>query len=468
MNLFEILVATASREGAQPALTDLRDGRTLRYRDVVDGAARAADCLRQAGVRPGQRLAIVADNTIGHVVVAFGALASGACLVPLAPTLRPAEIDAVHRDIDVNAVVRTAGPDDPPQLQWIDAGREPHAGFTDLDAAFVRFTSGTTADRKGVILAHDDVAARVAAVDRVLGLSSDDRILWTLPLAYHFAVTIVGYVRAGAHVLLAHETLPAALVDAAVRERATVLYGSPVQFERMARAGRRRGGLSTRLALSTAAPLDSAVAEAFEAAFDTPLGQAYGIIEAGLPCINTRAEGAPATSVGPAVPGYEVAVVDDRGRPVAAGVSGEVRVRGPGLFSGYYRPWQARAEVLRDGWLATGDVGRLDGAAALVLLGRTKSTIIVAGMKVFPEEVEACLNRVQGVAESRVFGFRHPRLGEVPYAEIVIERGAPAPDAAALAKACARELSSYKVPVEFRVVDALPKTAGGKLLRRPG
>lgn len=466
MNLFETVVATASRDGSRPALTDLRDGRTLRYRDVLERAERAAGGLRKAGVHPGHRLAIVADNTLAHVAVAFGALASGACLVPIAATLRPAECDAVYRDIDVNAVVRTAGPDDPPQVEWIDAGREPHAGFTDLDAAFVRFTSGTTAECKGVILTHDDVLARVAAVDRVLRLSPADRILWTLPLAYHFAVTIVGYVRAGAHVLLASETLPAALVDAAIRERATVLYGSPVQFERMARAGR-RGALAARLALSTAAPLAPAVADAFEAAFGAPLGQAYGIIEAGLPCINTRADGAPATSVGPAVPGYEVAVVDDRGHRVAAGVPGEVRVRGPGLFSGYYRPWKPRAAALRDGWLATGDVGRLDDAGRLTLLGRTKSTIIVAGMKVFPEEVEACLDRVAGVAESRVFGFAHPRLGEVPYAEIVVARGATAPEPAALARACARELSSYKVPVEFRVVDALPKTAGGKLLRRP-
>jgi acyl-coenzyme A synthetase/AMP-(fatty) acid ligase len=300
----------------------------------------------------------------------------------------------------------------------------------------------------------------------VLRLGPEDAILWTLPLAYHFAVTIVGYVRAGAHVLLATDTLPAALVEATAARGATVLYGSPLQFERMAGAGRRARLDRVRVALSTAAPLREAVATAFESAFEIPLGQAYGIIEAGLPCINTRADDAPATSVGVASPGYEVVVVGDDGRPAAPGTAGEVRLRGAGLFSGYYRPWRLRAAVLRDGWFRTGDVGVLDPAGRLSLVGRTTSVIVVAGMKVFPEEIEACLDRLPGVAESRVFGREHPRLGEVPYAEIVPRPDGPAPEPRTLAAACARELSSYKVPVEIRIVPAIAKTAGGKILRR--
>src|SRR5262249_52113157 len=142
---------------------------------------------------------------------------------------------------------------------------------------------GTTADRKGVILSHADVLARVEAADAVLRLGADDRVLWTLPLAYHFAVTITAYVRAGAHVLLCRDTLPQALVDAAARTAATVLYGSPVQFERMAHAGHPGALDAVRVALSTAAALPARVAADFEAKFRRPLGQAYGIIEAGLP-----------------------------------------------------------------------------------------------------------------------------------------------------------------------------------------
>jgi len=232
----------------------------------------------------------------------------------------------------------------------------------------------------------------------------------------------------------------------------------------MARARRRPARRSVRVALSTAAALPAEVAREFESAFGVPLGQAYGIIEAGLPCINTRAGGLAATSVGPPVPGYEVAILADDGMPLPVGAAGEVVLRGPGLFSGYYRPWRPRADVLRDGWFHTGDVGVLDGDGSLTLRGRTKSIIVVAGMKVFPEEVEAVLDRQPGIHESRVLGQPHPRLGEVPYAEVVVHPGTSL-DAAALAAACARELSSYKVPVEFRMVDAVPRTPGGKIRR---
>jgi acyl-coenzyme A synthetase/AMP-(fatty) acid ligase len=266
--------------------------------------------------------------------------------------------------------------------------------------------------------------------------------------------------------MLASDTLPAALVEATAARGATVLYGSPVQFERMARAGRRARLERVRVALSTAAPLRAEVAAAFEAAFDVPLGQAYGVIEAGLPCINTRADGAPATSVGRATPGYEVVVVGDDGAPATPGTPGEVRIRGAGLFSGYYRPWRPRAASLHDGWFRSGDVGVLDDAGRLSLVGRATSVIVVAGMKVFPEEVETVLDRLPGVAESHVFAHVHPRLGEVPYAEVVPRAGGPTPEPRTLAAACAQELSSYKVPVEIRIVPAIAKTAGGKILRR--
>jgi acyl-CoA synthetase (AMP-forming)/AMP-acid ligase II len=462
MSLVDVLATSVARHGARPAITDLASGRTLDYAGVLARAEAVAKDLARAGVVAGQRVALVAENTLDHVPVAFGILASGACLVPIAPTLRAAEIATVLAEIDVNAVVRLR--DETPAVEWIDRDRPAAPGFDATDAAFVRFTSGTTAEQKGVILGHGDVLARVVAADAVLALGPDDRVLWTLSLAYHFAVTITAYLRAGAHVLLCADSLPGALVEACARERPTLLYGSPIQFARMAHAGRRPALESVRTALSTTAALPSEVAAAFDAAFEVPLGQAYGIIEAGLPCINTRANGESAASVGRAVPGYAVAVLGPGGAALEPGAPGEVVVRGAGLFSGYYRPWRPRATLLRDGWFMTGDVGTLDGAGCLTLRGRTKSTIVVAGMKVFPEEVEAVLDRQPGVRESRVIGRAHPRLGEIPCAEVVAEAGATL-DPRALGAACAEVLSSFKVPVEVRIVDAIPRTAAGKIRR---
>jgi acyl-coenzyme A synthetase/AMP-(fatty) acid ligase len=347
---------------------------------------------------------------------------------------------------------------------WNDREAAGPAGLSALAPAFIRFTSGTTARSKGVVLSHAATLARVEAADRVLRLTPEDRIAWVLPLAYHFAVTIVAYVRAGAHILLCPDTLPRAIADAVHRFSATVLYASPFHCERLAHLRPAPVLGSLRLALSTSAPIAPAVIEAFEAAAGVPLAQAYGIIEAGLPCINTRADGLPASSLGRPVPGYEVAILSDDRRPVPAGETGEVALRGPGLFSAYYSPWQPRAQVMRDGWFLTGDVGWQDVSGALSLVGRKKALIFVAGMKFFPDEVEACLNAFAGVRESRVFGRPHPRLGQVPHAEIV-----PAGDAFdldALRAHCARALSAWKVPVEFAVVPAVARTPGGKVLRR--
>jgi acyl-CoA synthetase (AMP-forming)/AMP-acid ligase II len=203
----------------------------------------------------------------------------------------------------------------------------------------------------------------------------------------------------------------------------------------------------------------------FESVYGVPVGQAYGIIEAGLPCINLRSDGVPAASVGRPVPGYDVAVFSDEGQRLPADALGEIGVKGDGLFSAYYAPWLLREHLTRDGWFMTGDIGWLDDGGALHLKGRKKAVIFVAGLKFFPEEVEEVLNEFPGVRESRVYGRPHPHLGEVPCAEIV-----PAPagcDLEALKTHCARALSSYKVPVEFIVVEAIPRTPGGKILRRP-
>jgi long-chain acyl-CoA synthetase len=347
---------------------------------------------------------------------------------------------------------------------WADRRTDGPAGLCDLEPAFIRFTSGTTARSKGVVLSHAATLARVEAADAVLKLTPDDRILWVLPLAYHFAVTIVAYVKAGAQVILCPDTLPRTVADSIRGAGATVFYASPLHFERLGNLSATGPLTSLRLALSTSAPITDGVMARFEERYGVPVGQAYGIIEAGLPCINTRTDGLPSTSVGRAVPGYEIAVFSDAGGRVGAGVVGEIGVRGSGLFSGYYAPWQRLEDVMRDGWFLTGDCGWLDDGGALHLTGRKKAVIFVAGLKFFPEEVEDCINRFPGVVESRVSGHAHPRLGQVPRAEIVVASAGC--DIEALRAHCVRALSPYKVPVEFDITPAIAKTSGGKILRR--
>jgi long-chain acyl-CoA synthetase len=481
MSLAELLATTSARHPHRLAVTDVRSGRTLTYGELAGEAERIAAFLRACGVEPGQRIGLLAPNGLAYLPAAFGLLGAGACLVPVADHLTPTEMAEVLTRVDVNGCLAwsravplpgrsdrarlTAGPCEGFTFQWVERDAPGPAGLADVNPAFIRFTSGTTAQSKGVVLSHEATLARVRAADGVLRFTEDDRVLWVLPLAYHFAVTIVAYVRAGAHILLCPDTLPGTVIDAIRGLRATVFYASPLHFERLANVPRTGALQSLRLALSTSAPISPAVMDRFQAVHGVPVAQAYGIIEAGLPCVNLPADGLPATSVGRAIPGYEMAVLDEAGALLAAGAAGEIALRGDGLFSAYYAPWQLREQVMRNGWFSTGDIGRVDGSGALHLEGRKKAVIFVGGLKFFPEEVEACINAFPGVRESRVLARPHARLGEIPRAEIVL--ASPAFDLDALRMHCARALSSYKVPVDFTVVAVIAKTPGGKILRRP-
>lgn len=180
-----------------------------------------------------------------------------------------------------------------------------------------------------------------------------------------------------------------------------------------------------------------------------------GIIEVGLPLLNTTCAVEKPESVGIPQPAFECKVDDE----------GELFLRGPGMFDAYLSPWTPQSEVLRDGWFATGDLARVDDDGFVQLIGRKISVINVGGMKVFPEEVETVLCRHAGVAEARVLGMPHATFGAVPIAEIVPHDTAAPPKSVELNQLCRRELSNYKVPMKYSIVSSLPKTPSGKLLR---
>jgi len=254
-------------------------------------------------------------------------------------------------------------------------------------------------------------------------------------------------------------TLAQPFLETVNRAKATVLYASPFHYALLARDRSAVQMPSVRMAISTTCALPAGVAEEFFARFGRPLAQALGVIELGLVSLNRDASPENWGSVGRPGQEFRVKIVapDEQG-------CGEVAVAGPGMFDAYASPWRSREEVLRDGWFLTGDIGRMDAEGFLHLVSRKAAVINLAGRKVFPEEIEAVLNRHPAVRESRVYGRLHAHLGEVVEAEVVLH--SPEADLESVRAFCRDHLASFKIPTRLRPVNALPRTTvTGKILR---
>jgi long-chain acyl-CoA synthetase len=336
----------------------------------------------------------------------------------------------------------------------------------EMGAAFIRFSSGTTGDSKGVVLSHRSIIERTDAANRGLALTTDDVILWVLSMSYHFVVSILLFLRRGATILVANQFFPFSLLQAAVKHQVTFIYASPVHYHLLGQSDAvPAAALSkVRLAISTAMKMPADVSLRFAQKFGFAPAEAYGIIEIGLPFINTEPRSAPVASVGRLLSDYQLRI----GNPDPEGI-GEVLIKGKGMFDAYFSPWRSRADCTDDGWFHTGDLGKTDEQGRLFLLGRSKTVLVCAGMKVFPEEVEQVIDTMPGVRESMVLGREHPQFGQVPVARVVLSSTASGEAVLAQLRAfCCQKLSAYKVPVDFVVVDALPRTPSGKIARHGG
>ena len=460
MNLCALLDRAAVVGPSQTALID--GDRSVSYRELVELVNAAAADLK-GRFAPGARVGFVFPNGVDYVVLTFALWRLNAVVAPIPTECTAEEVAEIADAMELEAVLGWKAPSlgrlaaSTPNWFLNVLERESRADNHGLNLAFIRFTSGTTSARKGVALAHETVRDRIAAANKCFRITSRDVVMWCLPMSHHFLITIVLYLSEGASIVLCRHVLAKPFLEAANRWGATVLYAAPFHFGQLATAV--DASLErVRLAVSTTCALPQNVAESFFARFKIPLAQALGAIELGLVSLNTEDAVDRWDSVGIPAPDFEVRVVapDEQGR-------GEIAIRGPGMFDAYAAPWVSRAEVLRDGWFFTGDIGRIDADGFLFLDGRKAAVINLAGRKVFPEEIERVLNRHPAVLESRVYGRAHPHLGEIVEADLV-----PAVrelDLQSVRAFCREHLASYRIPSRLNVVPELPRTHSGKLRR---
>lgn len=477
MNLVELLDATAARQPEHPAIVGPAEGATLSYAQFKTSVDDTAQMLSSFGVRKGQCVGLHYPSGRDYIRLTYAIWRLGACVVPIPTELSAEEKMRVCQGIALDHILSDragqkmlspafAGPcQEVDKLIWIAPAkrlRETPAGFGEVNAAFIRFTSGTTGTSKGVVLSHETIRDRIHAANEALKIGSEDKVLWLLSMSYHFAVSIVAYISFGASIVLARNHFAKSLIEACNRYGITLIYGAPMHYELMAHETGSDRLPSLRLAISTTIALNRSTVEAFDRRFGHTLSQALGVIEIGLPCIDLHMRPDKWGSVGKLLPAYELRMED-------VGLGDELRrikFSGKGFFDAYYDPWRPREEVMADGWFDTGDLGVLDADGYLFIKGRGKDIINVAGMKFFPQEVESILNAYPGVQESCVFSHKHELFGEVPHAQVVLTNsvGGSFSDAE-LKEFLAKHLAHYKIPELIEVVPGLVRTASGKLVR---
>lgn len=332
------------------------------------------------------------------------------------------------------------------------------------NAAVIRPTSGTTGRSKGVILSHETIAERTAAGLAALRLEPGERVCWVLPMAYHFVVSVILYVRYAIPIALVRDQLGESILQTLRDAECAMLYGTPLHYSLLAQTPSSQRFPALRLPISTTSPLSPAIADRFADRFHLPVSQVYGIIELGLPLGNIGGAGFTSHSVGTPSPGFEAKIIHDTQPITRSGESGDLLLRGPGMFDGYLEPRARRSDMTSDGWFATGDIAYYGTGGEIFIAGRKKSVIITAGNKVFPEEVEGVLDTYPGVRRCRVFGKSHDLLGEIVTAEVELDQPETF-DREEIIRFCKRRMTNFKVPQELHLSRAIRTTPTGKVAR---
>ncbi|MGF1455649.1 MAG: AMP-binding protein [Alphaproteobacteria bacterium] len=492
-NLYAILREAFWPAADRPALIEA-GGATLTYGDLDRLSARFAGALAVRGVGPGDRVVVQADKSPGHVALFLAVLRLGAVHVPLNTGYTAGELayfldNAEPRVLvcrpeatgTLDPVARTAGlsgaaalgTDDRSGL-WAEALQTvPRGAIEPRDAedlASIIYTSGTTGRSKGAMLSHGNLAFTTRTLHRLWGFAPDDVMLHVLPI-FHVHGLFFGLLTSflNATPILFHRTFDA---EAARRDLAgaTVFMGVPTHYGRLLDLpGFGVEDCATmRLFVSGSAPLTAQAWTAWQTRTGHAILERYGMSEAGVITSNPLDGARVPGTVGFAFPHTDVVVADGEGREVPRGQIGVVEARGPGLFKGYWRMPDKTAEDHRaDGFFITGDNGVMDAEGRLTIVGRAKDLIISGGYNIYPKEIEAVLDAIDGVKESAVIGAPHGDLGEGVVAILVaqgqpVDMGEPV-DMGVIQAALDDALARFKHPRVFYWVDALPRNTMGKV-----
>ena len=498
-NFYEMLAHHAGRGPNRTALF-LADGK-LSYGRLLKKVDTLARFLEISGIGKGDRVAIFMQNSKEFVISLFAITKLGAVAVPVNTFLKSEEVAYILNDCGARMLMASAEQAKVVEPLWettkiekvvwegeYEALDNKNIGFDEIfdilhshekvelpdidDLAVIIYTSGTTGNPKGAMLSYRNIMHNCEAIGQLTDFSRKDRFIVYLPMfhAFTLTVTVIMPLYYGASYVIVRKIMPFSnIIKQILFKRVTMFVGVPDVYNALSRAKLPWYFMwfqKIRYFVSGAAPLSEATLDRFNAKFRrAKLLEGYGLSECSpVVSVNLPTKQKP-RSVGPAIPGVEIKIVDENMIELPTGEIGEIIVRGDNVMQGYLNNPTATDETIVNGWLLTGDMGYLDEEGFLFIVDRKKDLIISRGINIYPREIEEVINAFDGVGASAVVGMPDEKSGEVPVAFVEPAEGEEV-DEKALRRYLKEKLANFKIPREIRVIEELPKNATGKVLKR--
>jgi long-chain acyl-CoA synthetase len=491
-NIASYLERHAARHADRAAIRF--EGRTITFAELNRDACRLAGALRKKGIGAGFRVAVYLPNIPEFLVAYYAIQKLGAVAVSINPMFKSEEVRYLVNDSGAVAIFTTAdlAPNVPADCQQLtfrfvageEAGADGWRPMSELlaqgsdsfesvgrgldDPAALLYSSGTTGFPKGVILTQRNIHTNIALCATCSDYRPNDRLACFLPLFHAYGQNYImnASIMAGSTLVLMQRYVPGEVLTAVGTERITHFFAVPAIFIALLATDLSAYDLSSiRYEMSAAATLPEEISRRWTERFGRRVFEGYGLTECSpFACYNDFHKHR-FGSIGRALPGVEVMVVDDADKEVPYGTQGEILIRGDNVMLGYWNKPGETAQTLRGGWLHTGDIGRMDEEGYLYISDRLKDMINVSGFKVWPAEVEGYLYKIEGIRETAVYGLPHPEKGEQVVAAVVLKDGT-ALTADDIIAYCREHIGAYKVPSRVDIVETLPKSPTGKLLKR--
>ena len=508
MRLSDAFDLSCRRKPSKPAL--IFQGTKYSFQGLKDKVDRLSAALVEMGVNLGDRVAILLSNCPQYIISYFAITRIGAIIVPINNFLKGVEVQYILKDCDaiclitssdylknlnnllpelknlkhiiltdegeeISPISREKGSHISfysfPQLMQKEPLRKVERSFAPDDLAVVIYTSGTTGFPKGAMLTHLNLISNAISCLKAIKVVEKDRFILFLPLFHSFTqlVCMILPIYNANTIILLPRIERKELKKSILKYRPTIFIGIPSVYNVM--ANQKLSWLArwlnpVRVYVSGAAPLSKKTFLKFSGNFRRPLLEGYGLSEASpVVCVNPLDGERKIGSVGLPIPGLEVKVVNQENKELPYDEVGELLVKGPNVMKGYYKRAEETKKTLRQCWLYTGDLARIDEDGYIYIIDRKKDMLLYRGLNIYPREIEDVLYSHPTVDQAAVVGVQHPSRGEVPKAFVVLKEGFEI-TASELRHHCAEKLAGYKVPKLFQFVEQLPVSSTGKVLKR--